>query len=122
MKLIKHPSTVKVNFIDTNECYVGYDCGQSCCENAYWYTSAILPAAEHPTGSDDPKNLEGFSFVRGEKPSEGSTEAEDQGGWVAFPIEKAGERRYLVLVNAHNGYYSHGFEYEIAGMKGEGTL
>ena len=38
----------KINFIDENNVFVGYDLGQNCCENASWFISLDDYCEDHP--------------------------------------------------------------------------
>ena len=133
----------KWNFVDTTDCYVGYDNGLNCCES---FGYAFFP--EHPT-------QENLNDWRGAIPEDTPTEAPPgaeamvfdreffksfrgnyAGGWAVFrltrPLRQQNDARYrelerqqvidgspdemfLALYNHHNGYYCHGFELGITG-------
>lgn len=102
----------KVNFIDSNDLYVGYDLSQSCCEQASWYI------ADKPTmyrDSNDEEGLRGFNleyfvFVPNSEVEITSDEDNslDLGSLVHFTLQDTqGNLLYLHIFNAHNGYYGH---------------
>lgn len=113
--LIKEEGT-KVNFIDENDIFVGYDTYQCCCENAGWFiadsvmnTDELLDEfLDSPFGKITP-DVEDFVF----DPSYGETFTSvlDDGGIAVFRLVNSdGYAIFLHLYNAHNGYYGHGFE------------
>lgn len=97
----------KINFVDDNNVFVGFDYGQSCCESFGYSLTHQLP-----TDFDDGNNgidPEGFQFDTGfftEKVPLPICE----GGAVAFRLLKGDEEIFLTLWNVHNGYYAHGFK------------
>jgi len=107
-----------INFIDTNDVFIGYDLSQDCCEYADWYISESL---EFVYPIDKIKRMDKSlyehhvfnpSFIEG--PNESSDL--DAGMWVAFKMVDNGKPDlFLILFNSHNGYYGHGFELKIDG-------
>lgn len=96
----------KINFIDKNDAFVGFDSESSCCEQFGWYVSDHL--TENEPEEDLP--LEGYWFDTGVDHAEVEGYWEE-GGCVAFKlVNGSGDVRYLHLYNHHNGYYSHGWE------------
>jgi|WetSurSiteA1Bulk_404760.scaffolds.fasta_scaffold207046_1 hypothetical protein len=105
----------KVNFVDDNNVFVGYDMGQSCCEYADWFIST----SEKDDIQEDKgiiTGLEDYLFDTNyfaEVPSK----VLDEGSMVRFKlISKNKPDLYLHLFNSHNGYYSHGFEANVNGI------
>lgn len=101
--LIKETGS-KVNFIDKNDNFVGFDMDGQCCEYFGWYITNIV-TAEIP---EETRCAEGFWFDVKATPIEC-----DAGDCytVAFKlVNSSGEILYLHLFNEHNGYYSHGWE------------
>lgn len=104
--------TSKVNFVDENNILLGYDIGQSCCEQADWFISDE-PQEEIQNdnlsnyGEDDLKewvfDKTYFKEVSGNE--------FDAGGMVIFRITNGDEQKFIHLFNCHNGYYGHGFEF-----------
>lgn len=103
----------KVNFIDSNDVFVGYDLGQDCCEHADWYVTSVRNENayknndyDYLSGVQDGINVTGFVF------DQTFVEAPDfgDGGMVIFRLTKGDEEIFLHLFNSHNGYYGHGFE------------
>lgn len=103
----------KINFIDSNDVYVGYDISQSCCECAGWFvhdekltTDEKLYEIDLDGGYPDFTDWVGFDF----DPSFGEMySVMDAGGVAIFKMVRNDEIKYLHIYNAHNGYYGHGF-------------
>lgn len=91
----------KVNFVDENNVFVGWDDTSNCCERHDWnFEPAYPPGEELASYSFDP------TFFEEEEP-ESSWES---GGLVRFrATNPEGRELFLTLSNYHNGYYSHGF-------------
>lgn len=107
----------KVNFIDENDVYVGYDLGQDCCEHADWfihYKQCNSPYIEEEWGDSysglvhDDIDVNGFVF----DPTfvENADADVDGGGMIIFRLVKGNNQLFLHLFNVHNGYYGHGFQ------------
>ena len=117
----------KINFVDTNDVFIGFDAYQSCCESfGHFFTDKV--GGDHPTlykqfgawdkdyPTEQPSNLAALvfdpTFYLNEHDSDG-------GGYAVFKlVDKPADRAhpndaktvvYLVLYNHHNGYYGHGF-------------
>lgn len=100
----------KINFIDRNDCFVGFDYYACCCESFGWYV-ASEPSADPVPDLDDEAALNGFWFDTATEPTDVEDADADQGGTVAFRcVNEAGDVVWLHLYNSHNGYYSHGWE------------
>ena len=109
----------KVNFVDKNNVFVGYDLSQSCCENADWFISKQIRTSvygnDHETYKEEEFDTEPYVFdTEFFKRIDESNEL-DAGSMVTFKLinEDTKEERYLHLFNCHNGYYGHGFEFKI---------
>ena len=62
MMLVKHTAG-KVNFIDVNDAFVGFDYTQDCCEDfGYYMAPTVVPLADAST-TDDAAVLHGFIFL-----------------------------------------------------------
>ena len=120
----------KVNYVDKNNRVLGYSMAQDCCEI---FGHCIL--AELPASTSDPSEhalpdsvLEPYSFspenpvefpdsVLGpyspENPVELPATSGGEGGMLAFRIVADGlPNLWVVIWNFHNGYYSHGWEFD----------
>jgi hypothetical protein len=107
-----------INFVDTNNVFVGYSMSQDCCEHADWFISKT----EDNDVIDDNgiiEKLDDYSFDKEyfeevePKKSDWGTVL-DAGGMVRFKlVSKDKPDLFLHLYNSHNGYYSHGFEMKI---------
>ena len=110
----------KINFVDDNNVFVGYDFEQCCCESfGYFFTKHNTPeslkqgwfdegnVSKRSEKSINEEDLEGYNF------DTSFYEVDDDGrgtGMAIFRLTKDDEQVFLVLGNCHNGYYSHGFE------------
>ena len=99
----------KINFVDENDVFVGFDYQSCCCEHFDWFYSKEVPKVLDIEGPDefhdnfDPKGwVFDTSFCK-----EVSGGYEDN--WVTFRLVKGKEEVFLVLYNCHNGYYAHGY-------------
>ncbi len=102
----------KVNFVDDNDVFVGYDMGQDCCEHADWFIHEEITSYSYDMEDTVDKNtpdITDYCFdINFFKQIESSDL--DAGGMVAFKLtSKNKPDLYLHLFNAHNGYYGHGF-------------
>lgn len=114
MKVFEKSS--KINFVDENNVFVGYDTHQSCCENADWFISRgkINKAFNNGAGKFN-YNLTNYVFDASYFEIVDAVDC-NEGGMVRFRLtSKNEEDLYLHLFNAHNGYYGHGFTMEIDG-------
>jgi len=120
----------KVNFVDDNNVLVGYDTHQDCCEQAGWFLSLT---EDNEIKEDTIKDVEGYQFdvkyfVDVEPKQEGCEDYKysclDSGRMIRFRLTLEGKPDvFLHIYNSHNGYYGHGFEAKIGGLKWqEGTL
>lgn len=110
----------KVNFVDTNNVFIGYDLDQICCETAFWAISETKDGlnpifkGEENIGEEIVINDYVFDpyFIE-------SCKGEDNGDFeIAYAVIfrlvgwKGKPDLYLRLENKHNGYYSHGFSFK----------
>jgi hypothetical protein len=112
----------KVNFIDDNDVFIGYNMAQCCCEHADWFVANKI-AKVKPSKLNQPDELKGYNFdieffeeldyLAYEDCN--SYNALDEGGVAVFKITKGNNEKYLHLFNCHNGYYGHGFEVKHGG-------
>ena len=102
----------KVNFVDENNVFLGYDLSQGCCEDADWYiTATSIPNASKLEVIPDLTNYRfDTSFFQEISESE-SINGIDEGGEVIFRITDGIDELFIHIYNAHNGYYGHGFEF-----------
>jgi len=117
----------KVNFIDSNDVFVGYDLTQNCCENAGWFISKEIEYSEYykkgfsgdtvfsEIEKDVNKDVSGYVF----DVSEIIEYTDPRYGGNSIVVFKMicdnKDPLYLHLFNCHNGYYSHGFECTVRG-------
>jgi len=105
----------KINFVDENNVLVGFDYGQSCCEDFGYFFSQKIPP--HQTAPDKEIDFDPAGWVFDTTYFE-DRELGDYDGKPAmtiFRLVKNDEEMYLALYNLHNGYYGHGFDMEIDG-------
>lgn len=110
----------KVNFVDENDVFVGYDTCQCCCEDAGYFISEDKNEQYRCDGNtNDEFVTDGYVFDVSYCVGVDSDDLDD-GGQVCFRLTKDGsDDLYLHLYNSHNGYYSHGFE---TSHMGDGSL
>lgn len=112
----------KINFVDSNNVFVGYDMGQCCCESAGWFISKKMES-EVPDAVEKPDTLPGWVFDRNYNFKEVTNSHFDEGGMVVFRLVNGSDEKFLHLYNIHNGYYGHGFTFEIDdSVKVEGAV
>jgi hypothetical protein len=104
----------KVNFVDKNNVFVGYDMGQACCENAYWLISESDKYDPEISYEDKEVDYLQYTYTRCESILEDyvfDTKKfyEKYYNPVFKLIAKGKKDLYLHLYNEHNGYYAHGF-------------
>lgn len=109
----------KINFVDENNVFVGYDYSQSCCEEFGYFLSHKIndnhTSFDDQIATDDElvnTLLEGWvfdpDFFEQKSPEESSFAEQNL---AIFRMTKGDNVMYLHLYNVHNGYYSHGFSF-----------
>lgn len=102
----------KVNFIDENDVFVGYDMMQSCCEYADWaiFDEPNLDFDPYAVELNQDTDVEGYIF------DVSYFDDNSHRCGVSFKlVHEFKNDLYLYLFNDHNGYYSHGFEATVGG-------
>lgn len=103
----------KINFVDENNVFLGYDMNQKCCEYAGWFIST-KQEDKRRDNDINPSVLEGFNFdTKFFKNIVDTTKEEYHGtstSIVIFRAVKGNEEYFIHLYNTHNGYYAHGFK------------
>lgn len=100
----------KVNFVDNNDVFVGYDTGQCCCEDAGWFIALEKTRYEYDLEAPN-HGQELANYVFDKEYFEYGDGYFDSGAIVVFKLTANNKPDlYLHLYNVHNGYYSHGFE------------
>ncbi len=105
----------KVNFVDNNNVLLGYDMSEQCCESAGWFISDQVEDHIIEQTESEPE-LKGFVFDT-EFFKDVYGDQFDEGGMAVFRIEKGDEEKFIHLFNCHNGYYSHGFSFQVGSGK-----
>ena len=106
----------KVNFVDGNNVVLGFDTDQSCCEDADWFIAdEVIPRCLERTWT--PEEIFGYYFDTSFFQEISGEDQFDAGGMVVFRITNGIDEKFIHLYNCHNGYYSHGFEFEVNGEK-----
>lgn len=108
----------KINFVDSNDVFVGFDYFGQCCEVFGWYILDEVTTNYEENDEIGEYDIEGYVFDVSffeERLCEGEY------GDCGFAIFKMTKNDcidlYLHLYNHHNGYYSHGFEGKIKGKE-----
>jgi hypothetical protein len=99
----------KINFVDDNNVFVGFDNDQNCCEDFGWKITKEFPA-DCFKESEEEINLDGFQFDVAYFKKVIESDTLDTIEAVVFRLTNGNEEIFLTLWNHHNGYYSHGFE------------
>lgn len=115
----------KLNFVDTNNVFVGVSTSQLCCEHFDWFVSNnveidIILQQTNKTNLDNPRQPmvhEGYTFdkdflVSGTYPKDFDTIINFVVFRLEHPNKKTQPDKFLHLFNAHNGYYAHGFNFK----------
>lgn len=119
----------RLNIVDENNVVVGFDYSQDCCED---FGHAFLNAIPEGKLECDYREMEQAVFKHEDyvfdpdffKDDLPEGEYCDGGKAVAFKLVSPGKPDvYLILYNAHNGYYGHDFTVDVGGCrKHEGCL
>lgn len=103
----------RINFVDKNNVFVGFDFTSDCCEYFGYVFVKVLPEVVNGNktkGSVELSELElkDFNFdVNFNK----DLSVYSEGEATSFRlVNNLNEEIYLILFNHHNGYYGHGFE------------
>jgi hypothetical protein len=120
----------KVNFVDENNVFVGFDADSQCCEQHGWYicknitdtdpncTNIECVVDDTFTLPDVNQVLEGWVFDENFFEEIASHSEYEERNIGVFRLVQGDQSMYLHLYNHHNGYYSHGFSM----MKGDEYL
>lgn len=110
----------KVNYVDDQNYFAGFDMEQRCCESAdHWIEDSKGNKVE-------PNTYNGCWYYlqfTGELPTE--DELCDYDTYrVRIPLKHDcdNEPYYLVFENCHNGYYAHGYEFGRMEIEKDGSL
>lgn len=111
----------KVNFVDENNVFVGYDMRAECCEYASWFIADSI-CERMPSEMENGDGLESFNFDPDffeEKwyleYNDGDYNVLDKGYMIIFRMTDGSREKYLHIFNCQNGYYSHGFTMKVGG-------
>lgn len=102
----------KLNFVDENNVFVGYNYTQHCCETFGWFLadSPQRTVYDVELSSDEFNNtMGGFRFDPDYMEIVYNGAEFDAGGMVIFKVTNGNEHKYLHFYNCQNGYYGHGF-------------
>jgi len=107
----------KVNFVDVNNVFVGYNLSQDCCEHADWFISDKQESEARYEENEEERKVPDVTSYNFDKEYFETVQVGgefDGGGMVRFRLVAEDKPDlYLHLYNIHNGYYSHGFEFKI---------
>jgi len=107
----------KINFVDENDVFVGFDNEQDCCEDFGWAFLDELPKTCYEAMNQNSIKFDTKDWVFDTAFFKlfNDDECDEETAVVAFKITKGKEHKYLILYNSHNGYYGHGFEMQLSG-------
>jgi hypothetical protein len=106
----------KINFVDENNVFLGYDLDQSCCEYADWFIDDMSWQTQLPENISNYQKTEGYDgwlFDTEFRQEVSNIKDMDEGSMVIFKITKDGREKFIHIFNCHNGYYGHGFDFKI---------
>lgn len=109
----------KINFVDEDNVFVGYDLSQSCCENAGWFLSRNDNECRNVDGLDvTVEDLTDFR-IDGGYFKEIEMASNEDGNMAQFRMINVNNDDiiYIYFFNIHNGYYGHGFDANIGGIE-----
>lgn len=112
IKVVQKRWSSAINFIDSNDNFVGYDDGILCCERFGWFFSRV-PGKEDATHDSAAEGYVWAVHVPPCRPEELNIPDVDikECDAVSFmAMGPDGDVLWLTLYNAHNGYYSHGWD------------
>jgi hypothetical protein len=105
----------KINFVDDNNVFVGFDYEQTCSESFGYTFSDKKPSSygEFKQIEESEIELESYEF---DTYFFQTLQDGDCGGNATFRLTNGlyGDKQkeiFLTIFNTHNGYYSHGFEF-----------
>jgi len=108
----------KINFVDDNNVFVGYDLGQDCCEYADWFIS-YKEAVEPEFNGLKTLEFDGWCFDTTYFKKLADAPGLDEGGIAIFRLVFEDKELFLHLFNCHNGYYAHGFMFGVHSFEPE---
>ena len=102
----------KINFVDENNVFLGYDMQQDCCEYADWFI-ADERHNDIVERESEQENYAGWVFDIDFFESVENRESLEDGEMAIFRITKGEQEKFIHIFNAHNGYYGHGFSFGV---------
>lgn len=105
----------KLNFVDKNNVFVGFDYESSCCEHFGHVISRTIPK---PGQTESTENiiLEDYNFDTDFYFETKSQNYDEENDVVFRAVNSKNEEIYIMLYNHHNGYYAHGFTMTVSGQ------
>lgn len=100
-----------LNFVDENNVVLGYDFSAQCCEDfGYHYEDASGATVDVADDELEPFRFDTEYFASNRAEGELPADVGEFDLWARFRIVSPERELFIVLTNAHNGYYGHGFE------------
>jgi hypothetical protein len=107
----------KINFVDDNNVFVGFDYRACCCECFGYIISEKIDAEIEEKEHDLSEYRFDTNYFKGIPCKEEDEEIWESTNAVVFKmIAENKPDLFLKLHNTHNGYYGHGFEAKIGGL------
>ena len=107
----------KLNIVDDNNVFVGFDYSSCCCEYFGYKITKAEPTSWETLEAMEPieeLDFPGFNFDTTYKTEFCEDDRRSEGNSVTFKaVNDAGEALFVSLMNSHNGYYIHGFDMKI---------
>jgi hypothetical protein len=106
--------TQKVNFVDENNVVLGYSLAQNCCEKAGWFINNKPQRDILADSQASDFNLTDYRFDTTFY-DEFNLSSYDDRNVAVFRIVNINDdtdEKFIHIYNEHNGYYSHGFDFQ----------
>jgi hypothetical protein len=110
-----------INFVDHNNCFVGFRYEQNCCEEFGYKISKKCPKTFEEIDSlkdFDEKLMSEYSFDTSFELSLcGGDDYHEKNAATFRAVDKNSNEIFITIWNNHNGYYSHGWKFSKDGKE-----
>lgn len=113
-------SNGKINFVDKNNVFVGFDYSSNCCEHFGYYIGTEIPKTDielFDLANFMQYDVDYTDYIFDTSFYDAINIPDSDTGTAIFKLVPESNHNkkilYLVLFNSHNGYYSHGFECKV---------
>lgn len=106
----------RINFVDENNVFIGFDYFQSCCEDFGYAITKTCPKTfkEIETLEEIPDDsISEYVFDTSFEHFPTGSDSWNEENCATFrAVDKNLNEIFITIWNAHNGYYSHGYEFK----------